>query len=154
MRAAGGFHPGDPKEVRDAKLQVWARGPNLDGSPAKSQGFIALVTAGPNISIAMLPHEGLGTMMAHESVSTGIMTHTVTFHEPADAREWLLFDHVSPYAGHGRSYARGDVFSADGRLVASFVQDAMIRPYPKDPAVGKGGTDRPVGAIDVVGGRA
>jgi acyl-CoA thioesterase len=139
MRVVGGFHPGDPDEVRDAVLRVWARGPNLDGDPVKSQGFIALVSSGPNISMAMLPHKGFGTMMAHETVSTGIMTHTVTFHEAVDAREWMLFDHVSPAAGHGRSYARGDVFSSDGRLVASFAQDAMIRPFPVDPAVAKGG---------------
>jgi acyl-CoA thioesterase len=33
----------------------------------------------------------------------------------------------STYAGHGRSYGRGEIFRADGELAASFVQDAMIR---------------------------
>jgi acyl-CoA thioesterase len=51
----------------------------------------------------------------------------------------LLFDHVSPYAGHGRSYARGDVYRRDGQVVASFVQDAMIREFPTDPGVARGG---------------
>ena len=36
--------------------------------------------------------------------------------------------HHSTYAGRGRGYGRADVFSADGLLVASFVQDSMIRP--------------------------
>jgi len=139
MRIVGGFHPGEPSLVRDPVLRHWARGPGLDGNPAKSQAFVAFVSAGPNISMAMLPHDGFGTMMAHQSVSTGIMTHSVTFHEPMDAREWLLFDHVSPYAGHGRSYARGDVYRRDGQLVASFVQDAMIREFPTDPGVARGG---------------
>jgi acyl-CoA thioesterase len=31
------------------------------------------------------------------------------------------------YAGHGRSYGRGEIFRSDGQLAASFVQDAMIR---------------------------
>ena len=54
--------------------------------------------------------------------------NATTFHEPAPAGEWLLLSHHSPYAGRGRSYGRADVFRADGALVASFVQDAMIRP--------------------------
>ena len=33
----------------------------------------------------------------------------------------------STFAGHGRSYGQGDIFRRDGQLVASFVQDAMIR---------------------------
>jgi acyl-CoA thioesterase len=36
--------------------------------------------------------------------------------------------HRSPYAGGGRSYGSADVFGASGDIVASFVQDAMIRP--------------------------
>ncbi len=43
----------------------------------------------------------------------------------------MLLSHRSPYAGRGRSYGRADVFQGDGRLVASFVQDAMIRPMPE-----------------------
>src|SRR5207248_7337669 len=63
MRAVGGFNPGDPNQVRDPVLRVWARGPNLDSNPIKRQAFVAFVSAGPNISIAMLPHEGRGTHM-------------------------------------------------------------------------------------------
>ena len=87
MRIVGNFHPGEPSLVRDPVLRHWACGPGLDGNLTKSQAFVAFVSAGPNISMAMLPHEGFGTMMAHQSVSTGIMTHSVTFHEPMDARE-------------------------------------------------------------------
>ena len=56
-----------------------------------------------------------------------MISHTLTFHEPFAARDWLLLSHHSPYAGRGRSYGRADVFRPDGALVASYVQDAMIR---------------------------
>jgi acyl-CoA thioesterase len=68
---------------------------------------------------------GLG--LAHRTLSTGVISHTLTFHEPFSAADWLLLSHHSPYAGGGRSYGRADAFRADGQLVASFVQDAMIR---------------------------
>ena len=66
-------------------------------------------------------------------MSTGVLTHTVSFHEPFDATGWLLLDQEAPYSGRGRFYGRGDVFTANGALVASFAQDGLIR------ALGGGG---------------
>ena len=83
----------------------------------------------------MRPHAGVGQAQAHRSVSTGVLGHTLTFHEPFRADEWLLLSHHGSYAGRGRCYGRGDVFRADGTLVASFVQDGMIRPL-QAPAPG------------------
>ena len=51
--------------------------------------------------------------------------------EDIDAAGWLLIDHRSEAAGAGRAYGRGDVFTADGTLVASFVQEAMLRKFPE-----------------------
>ena len=80
----------------------------------------------------MLPHPGVGTSSAHGGISTGIMTHTVTFHEPSRATDWHLLEITSPYAGNGRSFGRGDAFLEDGTLVASWTQDSIIREFPKD----------------------
>jgi acyl-CoA thioesterase len=44
----------------------------------------------------------------------------------------MLVAMESPYAGRGRSYARGQVFSAGGVLLASFTQDNMIRDLPAE----------------------
>ena len=75
----------------------------------------------------MRPHRGVGQAQAHRTLSTGVLSHTLTFHEPCSASEWLLLAHRSPYAGRGRSYGYANVFRSDGQLVASFVQDGMIR---------------------------
>jgi len=56
-----------------------------------------------------------------------VLSHTLTFHEPCSAGEWVLLSHRSSYAGHGRCYGSANVFRADGTLVAAFVQDGMIR---------------------------
>jgi acyl-CoA thioesterase len=75
----------------------------------------------------MRPHIGVGQAQAHQTLSTGVLSHTITFHEPVDASEWMLLSHHSSAAGRGRSYGRADVFRTDGALVASYVQDNMIR---------------------------
>ena len=82
----------------------------------------------------MRPHPGVGQALAHVTISTTVLTHTLSFHEPFDASQWLLLAQESPYAGRGRSYGRAHVFSADGRVVASFVQDNMIRDFPAGQA--------------------
>ncbi len=46
-------------------------------------------------------------------------------------RQWHLLAHESPYAGGGRLYGRAHIFTEDGRLVASFVQDNMVRGFPE-----------------------
>jgi acyl-CoA thioesterase-2 len=87
----------------------------------------------------MRPHEGVGQSLAHVSISTNVLTHTLTFHEPFRASQWMLLAQHSPYAGRGRSYGRADVYTDDGALVASFAQENMIRAFAADrvPSAGE-----------------
>jgi len=50
------------------------------------------------------------------------------FHGPFRADEWLLYDQHTPAASGARGLATGRVFTRDGRLVASVVQEGLIRP--------------------------
>jgi acyl-CoA thioesterase len=61
------------------------------------------------------------------TVTTSVVSHTITFHDPFSIRSWLLLAHHGAHAGGGRSYGRAQVFGSDGGLVASYVQDALIR---------------------------
>jgi len=132
VRIAGDVDVNDPEAVGPADLDVWTRFAGAPEDPAVNQALLAFATDGFLIATAMRPHAGVGQAQAHVTVSTGVVSHTLTFHEPAPAGEWLLLSHHSPYAGHGRSYGRADVFRGDGALAASFVQDAMIRPLPPE----------------------
>jgi acyl-CoA thioesterase len=76
----------------------------------------------------MRAHEGIGTAQAHLTVSTAPMTATVSFHEPVRWDGWLLYSHESTQVGAGMSYVRGAVHTEGGELLASFSQDALIRP--------------------------
>jgi len=117
----------DPELVGPPELDVWVRFAGAPDDPATDQALVAYSTDGFLIGTAMRPHAGVGQAQAHRTLSTGVLSHTLTYHERCPASEWHLLQQWSSYAGHGRSYGRGDIFRADGGLAASFVQDAMIR---------------------------
>jgi acyl-CoA thioesterase len=143
VEVCDGVDVNDPDAVGPAELRVWTRFPGAGAPPpaddlAVHQALLAYASDGFLIGTAMRPHAGVGQSMAHVSISTTVLSQTITFHEPFDATGWLLVDHRSSYAGRGRSYGSAEVFTADGRLVASFRQDNMVRAMPEDrrPAPG------------------
>jgi len=136
IRIAGDVDVDDPELVGPPELDVWTRFVGAPEDPALDQALLAFATDGFLIGTAMRPHAGVGQAQAHRSVSTGVLSHTLTFHETCSAGEWLLLSHRSPYAGRGRCYGRANVFRADGTLVAAFVQDGMIRAL-RTPASGR-----------------
>ena len=132
VRIVGGVDISDPRAVGPAELNVWTRFHGAPDDLTTSQALLAYATDGFLIGTAMRPHAGIGQSLAHVTLSTGVISHTLTFHEPFAAADWMLLAHRSPYAGRGRTYGRADVFAQDGRLVASFVQDNMVRNLPED----------------------
>lgn len=77
----------------------------------------------------MRAHPGIGTAQAHHTVSTAVMGIGATFHDPVRWDGWIRYHHESTFAGSGMSYVRGQVLTGDGRILASFTQDAMIRSF-------------------------
>jgi acyl-CoA thioesterase len=139
IRTVGGVDIADPDAVGPAQLDVWTRFPDAPDDPTLNQALLAFATDGFLIGTAMRPHAGVGQSLAHRSISTSVITHTLAFHGPVDASAWLLLDQESPVAGAGRSYGRADVFTEDGDLVASFAQENMIRAFAPDQAPPPGG---------------
>jgi acyl-CoA thioesterase len=134
IRVVGGVDVSDPDQVGPAELLVWVRFPGASTTGVIGQALLAYATDGFLIGTAMRPHAGIGQSMAHVTIGTSVLSHTLTFHEPVDAGEWHLLAHESPFAGAGRTYGRAHIFTEDGRLVASFVQDNMVRALPDRPA--------------------
>lgn len=132
---AGGVDISDPEQVGPPELDVWSRFPGAPDDPILCQALVAYATDPFLIGTAMRPHEGVGQAQAHVTLSTGVISHTLTFHEPVRAGDWVLMSHHSTYAGHGRAYGRANIFQ-DGNLVGSFVQDAMIRRITGAPKPG------------------
>ena len=53
------------------------------------------------------------------------LNHSIWFHAPSRADSWLLAEMESPYASRSRGLDRGEIFTADGALVASVAQECL-----------------------------
>ena len=62
----------------------------------------------------------------HETFVSASLDHSIWFHAPVRADEYLLFDLTCPIIGGSRGIARGEVFQ-EGRLVASVAQEGLLR---------------------------
>ena len=60
------------------------------------------------------------------------------FHRPFRADQWLLFAVESPSSADGRGLASGEYYTEDGALVASVMQEALVR-RPHSRLAGRGG---------------
>jgi acyl-CoA thioesterase len=129
IRLVGVSDPNDPDQVGSPVLDAWLR---YDDPPARddlARALLAHFTGHLSISTSLMPHAGLGTAQSHKTLSTGVMSIGIAFHDPVSAAGWLLYRHESTSVGAGMSYVRGQVFGGDGGLVASFSQDGLIRGF-------------------------
>jgi acyl-CoA thioesterase II len=56
------------------------------------------------------------------------LDHTMWFHRPVRADEWLLYDLEAVACSNARGLARGTMWTADGHLGVSVTQEALLRP--------------------------
>jgi acyl-CoA thioesterase-2 len=55
------------------------------------------------------------------------LDHAMWFHQPFRADEWFLYECFSPVASGARGLATGRFFTRDGRLIATTVQEGLVR---------------------------
>jgi acyl-CoA thioesterase II len=130
VRIVGGVDLDTLDRTGPPEVALWVRWPDAPKERATNHAIAAWYTDNFLIGAAMRAHDGVGGQMAHESLSTGVVTHTITFHEPFQASEWHLLALQATHAGGGRVHGGGRVYTLSGALVASFVQDAMVRHFP------------------------
>ena len=94
----------------------------LPADPALHACVLAFISDMGVVSSARAPGGPPITQLTGASLD-----HAMWFHRPARADEWLLFD-VEPVSNAGaRGLARGSLHTVDGVLVASIVQEALLR---------------------------
>jgi acyl-CoA thioesterase len=134
LRIDGVADHNDPDEVGPPVLDAWLRYGSVPDRDDLRRALLTHYTGDLSIATAMRAHAGIGTAQAHHTVSTAVMTIGVTFHDPVSWDGWIRYHHESTFAGAGMAYARGQVLTADGRIIASFTQDAMIRAFAPNSA--------------------
>ncbi|RMF01302.1 MAG: acyl-CoA thioesterase II, partial [Bacteroidetes bacterium] len=78
------------------------------------------------LSTAVLPH--LKTT-SYENLFMASLDHAMWFHRDFRMDEWLLYALDSPSASGSRGFTRGNIFNQAGKLVASVVQEGLIREF-------------------------
>lgn len=117
-------------------MYYWMKFERSVASVAQNQAILAWSQPGMIIGLALRPHSAKFSIQdAHRSISTGVISHTTHFHEQFDVGNWLLVVQEANYAGRGRVFGSGSVFTQDGTLVSTFAQDSMVRGVegPLDP---------------------
>jgi acyl-CoA thioesterase II len=133
LRIVDGAYSSDPDRVGPPEIYAWVRFRDVPAEPYLQTALLAQSTTHWTIAAAMRPHPGFGEADAHVTLSTGIMSIAIAFHDDVDVTEWLLYANPAMYAGRGLAQGEGRVFTEDGRLVASYSVQAMIRGFAKDP---------------------
>ncbi len=65
------------------------------------------------------------------NTQTASLDHSMWYFRDFDFDDWFLFSMESPNASNARGFARGNIFSRDGKLVASVAQEGLMRPLSK-----------------------
>lgn len=76
------------------------------------------------LGTARLPHRG---HYDHEKMQVASLDHSIWFHRDVNVNEWLLYALDSPSSSHARGYTRGEIYTQEGILVASCMQEGLMR---------------------------
>ncbi len=114
----------EPKEPPDTATRVWMRvAGRLPDDPAVQT---AALTFASDLTLLSAGLARLGGGWGGRYVGASL-DHAVWFHAPVRADEWFLYETDSPAASAGRALCFGQVWSADGRHVATVAQEGLIR---------------------------
>jgi len=114
----------DPS-LRTTRNMVWLR---VDGDlPDDPLLHVCLMTYASDMTLldsVLLAH---GLSWADGRTTGASLDHAMWFHGPFRADRWLLYAQDSPVARGSRGLARGEVYTSDGDLVVSVVQEGLVR---------------------------
>jgi len=117
----------DPS-LRTTRSYAWLR---VNGElPDEPLVHVCLMTYASDLTLldTVLLGHGLTWFDGHTTGAS--LDHAMWFHRPFRADQWLLYAQDSPVAYGARGLARGEVFTTDGDLVVSVVQEGLIRTTP------------------------
>lgn len=97
--------------------------------PRDHQAALALIS---DFSLLGSGIRAQGMYDQYQEFMTASIDHALWFHAPIKADDWLLYLCESPWAGNGRSYGRGKLWSRDGQLLASACQEGLMRKLRKE----------------------
>jgi acyl-CoA thioesterase-2 len=117
---------GTPQEPRS---QVWFRtNGKLHGVIDEPLLHVCLATYVSDMTLldSVLLAHGRGGWAVGDVVGASL-DHAMWFHRPFRADEWLLYDQESPSASGGRGLGQARIYTRDGQLAISVIQEGVVR---------------------------
>jgi acyl-CoA thioesterase len=111
-------------------VDAWVRFRDVPADPGLHAGLLAQFTGHMSIAAGLRPHPGIGQDQAHRTLSMGVNAISLSLHREVRADDWMLYRHLSTFAGDGMTHSECRVHDVPGDLLASFTVDAMVRPFP------------------------
>ena len=111
--------------------QVWMR---ADGPLPDDPLLHACVVAyASDMTLLDSVLSALGLAWEDNSVMGASLDHAMWFHRPFRADDWLLYDQESASSSGARGLASGRIFTQDGVLAVSVMQEGLIREVQRRP---------------------
>ena len=128
FKLAEGFNIFD-RSTKPPYRHVWFKAKNEVDVPLKyHQQMLTYVSDYNLLTTATLPHiKGPYPF----DVFMASLDHAIWFHREFTVNDWLLYAIDSPSAYNSRGFTRGNIFTRDGKLVASTTQEGLLRPKTK-----------------------
>ncbi len=106
---------------------VWfkPKGDLIDVDLATKQQILTYISDYNILASALNPHAS----KAHwGNTLTASLDHSMWYFRDFDFEDWMLFSMESPNASNARGFAKGNIFTRDGKLIASVAQEGLMRP--------------------------
>lgn len=128
MRPVNLHSPFEP-QVAEPTRYVWLKANgSMPDDPRVHKYLLAYASDFHFLPTALQP-SGTSFMMPNMQVAT--IDHAMWFHQDFKMDDWLLYAIDSPRASGGRGLVRGQIFNRKRELVASTIQEGVIRQHDK-----------------------
>jgi acyl-CoA thioesterase-2 len=125
MRWVGGERWAETPTPAAPEQNVWMRAISpLPDDVAIQQAVLAYASDMSLLSTAMRPH---AINWRTPGFQTASLDHAIWFHRRSNFNDWHLYAQRSPSASGARGFNLGEIYNADGRLVASTAQEGLMR---------------------------
>ena len=112
-------------EAMPPECQMWIKtNGNLPDDLRIHTNMLAYASDAHFLPIALTPH---GVSYWQPNFQMATIDHAMWFHRPFRFDDWLLYDIQSPSACNGRGLVKGRIFNRAGQLVASTMQEGVMR---------------------------
>lgn len=124
FRSVEKFDPVHPKKEKPYR-HIWLKADDqVPNDPNIHREILAYFSDYNLMGTSLLPHRD---RFKREKMQMASLDHAMYFHHDFKVDDWLLYALDSPSASNARGFSRGSFFNQEGVLVASTIQEGLIR---------------------------